>query len=129
MATLIPITGITSFDSAGKRRLAGQLGQMRSDDSLWHAVRVGPKQPVSCGRDGQAPIIIKLPTMRDEAFAIADTLPSTHKERFSWGDMAVLCADWATIDLCASALAQRKLRTACVNAAATTTPAQTPFRS
>jgi len=66
-------------------------------------------KPVSCGRDGQAPIIIKLPNLRDEAFAIADHLGQAHKEGFAWGDMAVLCADWATMDLCASALAQRKL--------------------
>ena len=66
-------------------------------------------KPVSCGRDGQAPIIIKLPNLRDEAFAIADHLASAHKEGFAWGDMAVLCADYATMDLCASALAQRKL--------------------
>jgi len=66
-------------------------------------------KPVSCGREGQAPIIIKLPTLRDEAFAIADHLASAHKEGFAWGDMAVLCADWATMDVCASALAQRKL--------------------
>lgn len=66
-------------------------------------------KPVSCGREGQAPIIIKLPTLREEAFAIADHLASAHKEGFAWGDMAVLCADWATMDLCASALAQRKL--------------------
>ena len=66
-------------------------------------------KPVSCGREGQAPVIIKLPTLRDEAFAIADHLASAHQEGFAWGDMAVLCADWATMDLCASALAQRKL--------------------
>ena len=66
-------------------------------------------KPVSCGRDGQAPIIIKLPTLREEAFAIADQLASAHKEGFAWGDMAVLCADYSTMDLCASALAQRKL--------------------
>ena len=66
-------------------------------------------KPISCGRDGQAPIIIKLPTLRDEAFAIADHLANAHQEGFAWGDMAVLCADWKTMDLCASALAQRKL--------------------
>ena len=66
-------------------------------------------KPESCGREGQAPVIIKLPTLRDEAFAIADHLASAHQEGFAWGDMAVLCADWATMDLCASALAQRKL--------------------
>jgi hypothetical protein len=66
-------------------------------------------KPVSCGREGQEPVIIKLPTLRDEAFAIADHLASAHKEGFAWGDMAILCADWKTMDLCASALAQRKL--------------------
>jgi superfamily I DNA/RNA helicase len=66
-------------------------------------------KPVSCGRDGQAPIIIKLPTLRDEAAAIADHLASAHQEGFAWGDMAVLCADTQTRDLCARTLAQRKL--------------------
>jgi superfamily I DNA/RNA helicase len=66
-------------------------------------------KPVSCGRDGQAPIIIKLPTLRDEAAAIADHLASAHQEGFAWGDMAVLCFDAKTRDLCARTLAQRKL--------------------
>lgn len=66
-------------------------------------------KPVSCGREGPAPVIIKLPNLRDEAFAIADHLASAHQEGFAWGDMAVLCADWKTMDVCASALAQRKL--------------------
>jgi len=66
-------------------------------------------KPVSCGREGQAPVIIKLPSLRDEAFAIADHLASAHKEGFAWGDMAVLCADKKTRDECARALAQRKL--------------------
>ncbi len=66
-------------------------------------------KPVSCGREGQAPVIIKLPTLRDEAFAIADHLASAHQEGFAWGDMAVLCADTKTRDLCARTLAQRKL--------------------
>ncbi len=66
-------------------------------------------KPVSCGREGPAPVIIKLPNLRDEAFAIADHLASAHQEGFAWGDMAVLCADWKTMDVCASALTQRKL--------------------
>lgn len=66
-------------------------------------------KPISCGRDGEAPLIIRLPTLRDEAFAIADHLANAHKEGFAWGDMAVLCADTRTRDLCAQALAQRKL--------------------
>ena len=66
-------------------------------------------KPISCGRDGEAPLIIRLPTLRDEAFAIADHLGQAHKEGHAWGDMAILCADWKTMDLCASAPAQRKL--------------------
>ena len=66
-------------------------------------------KPISCGREGQAPIIIKLPSLREEAFAIADQLSTAHKEGHAWGDMAILCADWKTMDLCADALRQRKL--------------------
>lgn len=66
-------------------------------------------KPISCGRDGEAPLVIRLPTLRDEAFAIADHLANAHREGFAWGDMAVLCADTKTRDLCAQVLAQRKL--------------------
>ncbi len=66
-------------------------------------------KPISCGREGEGPRIIRLPTLRDEAFAIADELTNAHKEGHAWGDMAVLCADWKTMDLCADALAQRRL--------------------
>ena len=66
-------------------------------------------KPISCGRDGQAPIIIKLPSLRAEAYVIAEHLSTAHKEGFAWGDMAILCADWQTMDTCADALHQRKL--------------------
>jgi hypothetical protein len=66
-------------------------------------------KPISCGREGQAPILIKLPSLREEAAAIADQLSHAHKEGHAWGDMAILCADWKTMDLCADALHQRKL--------------------
>ncbi len=66
-------------------------------------------KPISCGRDGQAPVIIKLPSLREEAFAIADQLSNAHKDGHAWGDMAILCADYDTMDLCANALHQRKL--------------------
>ncbi|HQS00601.1 MULTISPECIES: 3'-5' exonuclease [unclassified Polaromonas] len=66
-------------------------------------------KPISCGREGQAPIIIKLPSLREEAFAIADQLSHAHQEGHAWGDMAILCADWKTMDICADALHQRKL--------------------
>ncbi len=66
-------------------------------------------KPISCGRDGEAPIIINLPTLRDEAFAVADHLSQSHKEGYAWGDMAILCHDYFTMDLCATVLEQRKL--------------------
>lgn len=66
-------------------------------------------KPISCGRDGQAPIIIKLPSLREEAFAIADQMRDAHQEGHAWGDMAILCADYDTMYLCARALAQRNL--------------------
>ncbi|HEY8907466.1 MAG TPA: 3'-5' exonuclease, partial [Rhodoferax sp.] len=66
-------------------------------------------KPISCGRDGEAPLIINLPSLRDEAYAMADQLTNAHKEGHAWGDMAVLCADWKTRDLCAQVLRQRGL--------------------
>jgi len=66
-------------------------------------------KPISCGRDGEAPLIIRLPTLRDEVDAIADHLSNAHKEGHAWGDMAILCQDWKTMDLSASALLQRRL--------------------
>ena len=66
-------------------------------------------KPISCGREGDAPLIIRLPTLRDEAYAIADQFANAHKEGYAWGDMAVLCADKTTRDLCAHVLHQRGL--------------------
>ena len=66
-------------------------------------------KPISCGREGQAPVIIKLPTLREEAFAIADHLNNAHKEGHAWGDMAILCPDYSTRDLCAQVLHQRQM--------------------
>ncbi|MBP9685759.1 MAG: NERD domain-containing protein [Rhodoferax sp.] len=66
-------------------------------------------KPISCGREGQAPMLIKLPSLREEAYAIADQLSHAHKEGHAWGDMAILCADWKTMDLCADALHHRNL--------------------
>jgi len=66
-------------------------------------------KPVSCGRDGEAPLIIRLPSLRAEATQIAELLHTAHQEGHAWGDMAILCADWKTMDLCADALQQRRL--------------------
>lgn len=80
---------------------------LTADDKDDDGIRL-PK-PTRCGREGEAPLIICLPTLRDEPFAITDEFGNAHIEGFAWGDMALLCADWKTMDLCAWALEQRKL--------------------
>lgn len=66
-------------------------------------------KPIGCGRDGATPLIIRLPTLRDEAIKIAELLSDAHQEGHAWGDMAILCKDWDTMDVCAAALLRRKL--------------------
>lgn len=65
--------------------------------------------PVSCGSEGNEPLLIKLPSLRDEAYKITELLSNAHQEGHAWGDMAIICRDWATMDICANALSQRKL--------------------
>ena len=48
-------------------------------------------RPVSCGRDGEPPLIIRLPTPREEYDKIAELMQSSHQEGYAWGDMAILC--------------------------------------
>ena len=66
-------------------------------------------KPVSCGREGPEPLIINLPTLPEQAAKIAELLQGAHTDGFAWGDMAVLCRDAKTRDLCARTLAQRGL--------------------
>ncbi|MDR2000720.1 MAG: NERD domain-containing protein [Zoogloeaceae bacterium] len=66
-------------------------------------------QPVSCGRDGQEPLIIRLPTLKEEPAKIAELLASAHEEGHAWGDMAILCRDREAMDQCAQALVHRRL--------------------
>jgi hypothetical protein len=66
-------------------------------------------QPVSCGRDGPAPLIIRLPSPREEANKIADLLASAHQEGHAWGDMAVLCRRHTVMEECARALKAKGL--------------------
>ena len=65
--------------------------------------------PISCGRDGHAPVVIRLPSLRDEAVKIADLLSAAHQEGRAWGEMAIICRHYAVMDACAAALRQRKL--------------------
>ncbi len=66
-------------------------------------------QPISCGRDGHSPVVIRLPSLRDEASKIAELLSAAHEEGTTWGDMAIICRRHAVMDECAAALRQRSL--------------------
>jgi superfamily I DNA/RNA helicase len=66
-------------------------------------------RPVSCGREGQEALIIRLPKASDEPAKIADVLASAHEEGFAWGDMAVLCRKQAQLDEVGRVLKARKL--------------------
>lgn len=65
--------------------------------------------PISCGRDGHAPVVIRLPSLRDEARKIAELLSAAHQEGCAWGDMAVICRHHVVMDECAAVLRLRRL--------------------
>ncbi len=66
-------------------------------------------QPISCGREGHEPVVIRLPNLRDESTKIAELLSAAHEQGFAWGDMAIICRRHAVMDACAAALRQRRL--------------------
>jgi superfamily I DNA/RNA helicase len=66
-------------------------------------------KPISCGRDGQAPLIIRLPTLHAEAAKVAELLNAAHQEGHAWGDMAVICRRYDEMDACAHALNRARL--------------------
>lgn len=80
---------------------------LKSEDSADDGVPL--VQPISCGREGHAPVVIRLPSLRDEANKIAELLGSAHQEGHAWGDMAILCRHYAEMDRCAAVLRQRQL--------------------
>ena len=66
--------------------------------------------PISYGRDGPPPIVIQLPSLRDEANMLASVLADQHNGGgHAWGDMAVLCRDFSVMEICAHALAQKRI--------------------
>lgn len=87
------------------RMVAADL--LQAEDSAEDGVPL--VQPVSCGRDGHAPIVIRLPSPREEAVKIAEMLSAAHQEGFAWGDMAVICRHYHVMERCAAVLRHRQL--------------------
>ena len=65
--------------------------------------------PISCGRDGEAPLVIRLPSLREEANKIAELLAEAHDQGHAWGDMAIICRRHWVMEACAAALARKRL--------------------
>lgn len=80
---------------------------LRSEDSADDGVPL--IQPVSCGRDGHEPVVIRLTSLRDEAVKIAELLSAAHQEGYAWGDMAIICRHYAEMERCAAVLRHRQL--------------------
>lgn len=49
-----------------------------------------PVQPMSTGRHGPKPLLVKLPTLRDEANFLATKLAEANKTGMPWNDMAIV---------------------------------------
>lgn len=50
--------------------------------------------PVSAGVHGPKPMLIKLPTLKEEAQYIAEQFKAAHKDGMPWKDMAILYRHW-----------------------------------
>jgi len=53
--------------------------------------------PISAGRHGPEPLLIKLPTLREEGEYIANHLKAAHQDGTPWSDMAVIYHDYASV--------------------------------
>ncbi len=65
--------------------------------------------PVSSGRQGEEPTVIRMPNLQAEALKIAELLSAAHFEGHAWGDMAVICRHHSVMDECAKVLEERML--------------------
>ncbi|QNK74628.1 NERD domain-containing protein [Variovorax sp. PAMC28562] len=65
--------------------------------------------PVSSGRVGQEPTVVRMPNLQAEALKIAELLSAAHFEGHAWGDMAVICRHHTVMDECAKVLEERML--------------------
>jgi hypothetical protein len=66
-------------------------------------------RPISYGRDGATPLVIRLPSLGDEARKVAELLEAAHEEGHAWGDMAIICRDYKVLGTCASALRSHRM--------------------
>jgi hypothetical protein len=65
--------------------------------------------PVSAGRHGSKPLVIKLPSLSEEALFIAKKLQEARKEGVAWSEMAVLYRDAKSRNALFKALCEAKI--------------------
>ncbi|MEJ8797086.1 3'-5' exonuclease [Trinickia caryophylli] len=66
-------------------------------------------RPVSCGREGPRPQLVKLPSLRDEASEIARRLTRAHQQGVAWQDMAIVYRTKSIGQVCVDALEREKI--------------------
>ena len=78
-------------------QLASSIAKNLLDASAADEDGVPTVAPVSAGRHGPQPLVVKLPTLKDEAEYIASHLKTAHRNGTPWRDMAVIYRDYARV--------------------------------
>ncbi|CAE6935243.1 ATP-dependent DNA helicase Rep [Paraburkholderia domus] len=66
-------------------------------------------RPISCGREGPPPQLVKLPSIKEEATEIARRMSEAHQKGIAWQDMAIVYRTWSVGQVCVDALARAKI--------------------
>jgi superfamily I DNA/RNA helicase len=66
-------------------------------------------QPISSGREGPPPQVIRLASIQGEAKKIVELLACAHQDGVAWGEMAIIGREYSVIDVCVKALRRSKL--------------------
>ena len=89
-------TSVFHINYRNTRQILGTASAMASDllrPASADEDGIPTLSPVSCGRDGPAPLVIDLPSASAQAEHLAQALLQCHRDGHAWRDMAVLCHD------------------------------------
>lgn len=73
------------------RELLQPAGDKADEDGVQHLV------PISGGRHGPAPLVVKLPHLRAESDYLIERLRAAHQDGLPWSAMAVIYHDYASV--------------------------------
>lgn len=66
-------------------------------------------RPISCGREGPPPQLIKLPSIKEEATEIARRMTQAYQQGVAWQDMAIVYRTWSVGQACIEELERAKI--------------------